>query len=195
MVTRGIRLAAATGLLTALTMLTGTATAADGGVGIARFTFAPGTVTIVAGESVTWTNRDGVGHTASGSGWDTGVLNRGESASVTFVAAGTFPYACEFHPNMRGTVEVRATGSGAVAGVTSGAGTGASSGAGTGATAPSTDTLGEGPTSAWAAPFLLALAGVVGLALGARRRERAARRAEARAERNRQRAVRGYPKR
>jgi LPXTG-motif cell wall-anchored protein len=89
--------------------------AASGGVTIEDFAFSPGTITVDQGESVAWTNRDGVGHTATADdgSFDTGTLNRGESGSQQFDEPGTYPYHCTPHPNMTGKVVVRAASSGA----------------------------------------------------------------------------------
>jgi hypothetical protein len=57
---------------------------------------------------VTWTNSDGATHTATGSGFDTGNISGGSSASVTFDTAGTFAYHCSIHSSMTGTVVVQA---------------------------------------------------------------------------------------
>jgi plastocyanin len=87
-----------------------TALAADAAVSIRDFAFSPRTVEIRVGESVTWTNHDSVAHTATGrnDAFDTGLLEEGESYSVTFVRAGTYRYICTPHPNMTGTVVVLA---------------------------------------------------------------------------------------
>jgi plastocyanin len=87
-----------------------TALAADAAVSMRDFAFSPGTVEIRVGDSVTWTNRDAVEHTATGSNgaFDTGLLGEGESFSVTFVRAGTYRYLCTPHPSMTGTVVVLA---------------------------------------------------------------------------------------
>lgn len=69
--------------------------------------FEPGTVSIDAGQSVTWVNVDDDPHTATGAGFDTGIMQPGEHATVTFHQAGTFPYSCQIHPIMTGVVEVR----------------------------------------------------------------------------------------
>ena len=86
---------------------------ADGGgaaVDIVEFTFDPATVEVKVGDTVTWTNQDGVPHTAtqnpSGSGFQSGAIQGGESYSFTFEEAGEFAYFCEFHPNMSGTIVV-----------------------------------------------------------------------------------------
>jgi len=46
--------------------------------------FQPGTVTIDLGGSVTWVNLDDDDHTATGAGFDTGILRPGELGTVTF---------------------------------------------------------------------------------------------------------------
>jgi plastocyanin len=71
--------------------------------------FSPQTVTIKAGDTVTWTNMDQPPHnaTAVDSSWKTSTLATGETGSVTFATAGTFPYICTIHPNMTGTVIVQ----------------------------------------------------------------------------------------
>lgn len=104
--------AAAFGLSVALSG--GVAIAADESVAIADFAFAPATVTITAGDTVTWTNADPVAHTATAvdSSWDTGEIAEGASASTTFNTPGTYAYLCTPHPTMTGTVVVEAAASG-----------------------------------------------------------------------------------
>jgi plastocyanin len=70
--------------------------------------FRPRDVTVSAGDSVRWDNVGRVpeGHTATGEGFDSGVLEEGESFTHRFSRAGTFPYVCTLHPAMRGTVTV-----------------------------------------------------------------------------------------
>ena len=63
-------------------------------------------LTVKAGTTVTFMNEDGAPHTATGDGWDTGRLNRGDSKDVTFDTAGTFAYVCAIHPSMKGTITV-----------------------------------------------------------------------------------------
>ena len=121
--------AAATTLLIALGLAAAPVLAADQAVTIQGFAFSPATVTVNVGDSVTWINNDGATHTATGSGIDTGNINSGASDTVTFGSAGTFNYACSIHPQMTGTVVVRAA-----------AGGGGGGGGGTGATTPPTDT-------------------------------------------------------
>jgi plastocyanin len=73
--------------------------------------FSPQTVTIDVGESVTWINAHDDPHTATGASFDTGIIQPGRIATVEFNEPGTFPYACEIHPEMTGTVEVRGSAS------------------------------------------------------------------------------------
>jgi plastocyanin len=96
----------------ALSLAAAPVLAADQAVTIEGFAFSPGTVTVNVGDSVTWTNNDTAAHTATGSGFDTGNIADGASDSVTFQSAGTFDYACSIHPQMTGTVVVRAAGGG-----------------------------------------------------------------------------------
>jgi plastocyanin len=57
---------------------------------------------------VTFLNDDDDEHTATGSTFDTGVLNPGASSRKTFATAGAFSFLCAIHPEMRGTITVRA---------------------------------------------------------------------------------------
>ena len=84
--------------------------AATSTVNIQNFAFAPASVTINAGDSVRWTNLDGVSHSARSvnDSFNTGTLTLGQSATVTFNTAGTFDYICGIHgASMSGTVIVR----------------------------------------------------------------------------------------
>lgn len=78
-------------------------------VEIKDFAFSPATLTVKVGDTVTWTNQDSVGHSATSDdgSFDTGVLAQGESNTVTFTEAGTFNYHCTPHPNMKATVVVQ----------------------------------------------------------------------------------------
>jgi amicyanin len=79
-------------------------------VQIVDFAFTPAVVTVAVGDTVTWTNQDAVAHTATSTtgAFDSGLLDQGESYSLTFTAAGTYPYLCTPHPGMTGTVVVMA---------------------------------------------------------------------------------------
>jgi plastocyanin len=76
-------------------------------VEIHQFKFAPAEIEVAAGATVTFSNLDLVAHTATGDGFDTGTLKKGESKEITFADAGDFPYLCTFHRHMKGRVRVR----------------------------------------------------------------------------------------
>jgi plastocyanin len=86
------------------------ALAATSAVNIQNSAFAPATVTVRVGDTVTWTNRDAFGHTSTSDGgvWDTGVIRANGSGSFVFTAAGTFAYHCAIHSFMHGTIVVQA---------------------------------------------------------------------------------------
>lgn len=77
-------------------------------VEIVKFKFSPADLTIAAGDSVTFINKDGAPHTATANSgaFDTGRLNKNQSATLTFNGAGSFDYFCAIHPNMKATLTV-----------------------------------------------------------------------------------------
>lgn len=83
-------------------------TADDASVMIANFAFSPQTITVSAGDTVTWTNTDQAAHTvtANDGSFDSGLLSQGQSFSQTFSSPGTYSYICSIHPFMTGTVVV-----------------------------------------------------------------------------------------
>jgi plastocyanin len=71
--------------------------------------FKPAEITIKAGDTVTWTNEDSVGHDVTGDDFKSGAaggLGNGDTFEHTFDTAGTFDYVCTVHPGMEGTVKV-----------------------------------------------------------------------------------------
>lgn len=78
-------------------------------VSIDNFTFNPQTLTVQAGTTVTWINRDDIPH---GIGADNNAfarskaLDTGDSYSFTFTVPGTYKYFCYVHPHMTGTIVV-----------------------------------------------------------------------------------------
>ena len=89
--------------------LAGPAAAATAQVRITSSGFAPATVTIQAGDRVTWTNRDTRNHqlVADSGLFASPILRPGRSYSFTFRAAGTFRYRDALFPSRRGTVRVQ----------------------------------------------------------------------------------------
>lgn len=83
--------------------------AQDHAVSISDMTFQPGSVTVAAGDTVTWTNKDNMRHTVTADDGSFGTsqpLRQNQTFSHTFDAEGTFPYHCEIHPDMTGEVIV-----------------------------------------------------------------------------------------
>ena len=68
--------------------------------------FAPASVSVTPGSTVTWVNNDGFAHdvTAGDGSFGSSTLNKGDSYSAQFPNAGTFSYICTIHPFMHGTV-------------------------------------------------------------------------------------------
>ena len=78
-------------------------------VDVRDFAYNPDPIEVAIGGTVTWTNQDAAPHTATGVDKDalqSGTLNQGASYSQSFATAGEYPYFCEFHANMTGTIVV-----------------------------------------------------------------------------------------
>ena len=78
-------------------------------IGPASMKFDPATLAIATGDTVEWTNKMGMNHTATsddGSSFDSKDIAPGKTYSHTFNAAGSFPYHCKIHPFMKGTITV-----------------------------------------------------------------------------------------
>ena len=78
-------------------------------VTIQNFAFGPGTITVAAGSTVTWTNSDSTTHTvtADDGSFDSKQLAAGSTFSQTFTKAGTYAYHCAIHTSMTGTIVVK----------------------------------------------------------------------------------------
>ena len=77
-------------------------------VSIQNTAYNPASTTVSTGSSVTWTNNDAFAHTVTfDSGPDCGNLAGGATKTATFSQAGTYPYHCTIHSNMKGTVVVQ----------------------------------------------------------------------------------------
>jgi plastocyanin len=78
-------------------------------VKVDNFSFSPQTITIAAGTTVIWTNRDDIPHTVVSDDkvFKSKVLDTEEKFSFTFDKAGNFPYFCSIHPKMTGKVIVQ----------------------------------------------------------------------------------------
>ena len=93
---------------------TGTSTGGAAGTSrivIKNFMFMPAKLTVKAGARVTVVNEDATAHTLTGTG--SGKFNTGDigpGTTVSFAApsaAGTYPYICDIHQFMKGTLTVR----------------------------------------------------------------------------------------
>jgi plastocyanin len=75
---------------------------------VRNFAYNPPDLRVKPGTTVTWKNEDSVAHsaTADAGGWDSGLLQQGQSWSRTFPTAGTFTYHCRPHPYMKGKIVV-----------------------------------------------------------------------------------------
>ena len=64
---------------------------------------------IAVGSEVTWVNKDGVAHNLIGSdgAFKSSTLNKGDTFTHTFDAAGRFTFTCAFHAGMDGVIEVQ----------------------------------------------------------------------------------------
>ena len=87
------------------------AAAAPGGgrpVQVANFAFTPAALTVVPGDTIIWTNTDGIPHTTTSADkqWDSGPIQPGASFVVTLTKPGTYRYGCTIHPFMQATLVV-----------------------------------------------------------------------------------------
>jgi plastocyanin len=71
--------------------------------------FQPTQITVPVGASVKWMNLGSHKHTVSSDNgqWDSGNIEPGGNYSHTFTEAGTFPFHCRIHSQMRGVVVVQ----------------------------------------------------------------------------------------
>ena len=80
-------------------------------VSIDNFTFKPATLTVKAGTTITWTNRDDIPHGIASSNntfTRSKALDTEDTFSFTFTTPGTYQYFCYLHPHMTGTIVVEA---------------------------------------------------------------------------------------
>jgi plastocyanin len=77
-------------------------------VAITNFAFSPATVTVKAGTTVTWTNKDEEAHTvtAQDKSFASPALDAGQTYTHTFTKPGTYAYLCTIHPFMTAVVVV-----------------------------------------------------------------------------------------
>jgi plastocyanin len=73
-------------------------------VSLQLFFFHPHTLTVSAGTTVTWTNKDFIPHNVLGDGWASGSLGLNDTFTHTFATAGTYDYRCTHHFWMKAKV-------------------------------------------------------------------------------------------
>ena len=99
------------GVLLATMLATGVTQAASVTITIKNYVFTPSPLTIVAGTTVTWVNKDPTEHqivSDTGAFPSSRLLKTGETYSVKFSKAGTFNYRDGFNAIIRGTIVVTA---------------------------------------------------------------------------------------
>ena len=71
--------------------------------------FATADVTVNAGDSVVWVNKDPYPHTATSkaAGFDSSDIAPAKSWTYTAKKKGDFAYICAIHPSMKGTLHVK----------------------------------------------------------------------------------------
>jgi plastocyanin len=113
------------GFLTALALVlwpASDASAATHQISIKSYAYGSGSMTISAGDTVTWTNKDDVPHdvvvTSGPVSFRSPMLTKGKSWSYTFGKAGHYSYTCSVHPDMNATLEVKAKAAAAPAATT-----------------------------------------------------------------------------
>ena len=78
---------------------------------ITNDSFHPGTLTVKAGSTVTWVNKDDDVHTIKSTdgpeAFNSPALDSGGHFGFTFHHAGTYHYVCTVHPYMHGVIVVR----------------------------------------------------------------------------------------
>jgi plastocyanin len=79
-------------------------------VNIDNFTFTPQTLTVPAGTTITWKNKDDIPHTVTSTtkAFKSGALDTDDNFSFTFTTPGVYEYFCSLHPHMTGKIVVEA---------------------------------------------------------------------------------------
>ena len=103
-------------LLFAITMIIGSCSKDDNDDGspgtnevwMQNTSFKPSTITVAAGTTIKWTNKEGSTHTVTSNSnvFNSGNLTEDKTFSFKFDSAGTYAYHCTLHSGMNGTVVV-----------------------------------------------------------------------------------------
>ena len=78
-------------------------------VKIDNFSFTPNTLTVSAGTTVRWTNRDDIPHTvvSDDNTFKSNALDTDDVFSFKFTKPGSYSYFCSLHPKMTGKIVVQ----------------------------------------------------------------------------------------
>jgi plastocyanin len=78
-------------------------------VKIDNFVFSPNPLTVAAGSTISWTNKDDIPHNvvSEDKSFKSKVLDTDETFTYTFTKPGTYTYFCSIHPKMTGKVVVQ----------------------------------------------------------------------------------------
>ena len=102
-----IKLALGIALLAVTAGAIAPARAAEIEVTITNLSFSPAQVTVHAGDTIRWINKDFIAHTATAldKSFDVSIPANGQGTLV-LKATGKLDYFCRFHPMMKGSVQV-----------------------------------------------------------------------------------------
>jgi plastocyanin len=75
-------------------------------VSIENFSFNPAVLTVSAGTTVVWTNKDTAKHDIKSADFSSKALAKGETFEFKFDKKGTYNYSCGIHPAMTGQIIV-----------------------------------------------------------------------------------------
>ena len=99
---------AALAIVIAAAGLPAAALAAERVVAIDGVRFDPPAITVSAGDTVAWVNRDPFPHTVTDRGvFDSKEIAAGKSWKWTARKPGVYEYVCTLHPTMKGSVTVK----------------------------------------------------------------------------------------
>jgi plastocyanin len=109
-----LRLSLATVACAALLILAGGAAAAPPRpakhtVVMEAVAFQPADLTVKAGDTIVWTNKDPFPHTvkAAGGGFQSTEVDAGKAFTFRATKKGDYPYVCTLHPTMSGMLHVK----------------------------------------------------------------------------------------
>ena len=77
-------------------------------VEISQFAFIPAKITVAAGDTIIWVNRDIVPHTATADNgsWDTGEILTNQQKRIIVAEDQSLSYYCAYHPSMKAEISL-----------------------------------------------------------------------------------------